>query len=441
MSDDVGAAPAGGGAAVAGAHGSDLGTGAEIAVGDGTPAGGAGAGGAGAGGRAKDGSAKRQTFKEALEQVRAAVNATAGQRDPMRGAGEDGGEDGADEGGDDAPAESAEDREARLGALSSEEREQVEADEAAAESAAAAGDEVLIVDLGPAREGEEPIRIQAEDQQMADHIRSLINRAATHQTSLKIREEAEGFRAQAEEMQYDVQLDPGGFLLANLAKSGAPVQDAAHVAKLLLTRPGVLASIKDWVVALAATPAALDSEAKIMNAERVERRQKVEPQVKRLKFENQNARACVRKAYDVVEALAPATWKPEQQNEFVRDIIRDLNDLQQSEKVRVTNPDRIKGLVERRLARIGVAPRSAKAGRAGAIPGRPGSKTPARTGPSGQELVRTDAARRRAAGPGPGAGSPAARIPKPPAGTKLTGKNNVFDHVRKILPALRRAPT
>ena len=186
-----------------------------------------------------------------------------------------------------------------MAALTPEERETVEAEEAAALT----GDP-LVIDLGAAREGEEPIRIQAEDQQMADHIRGLLNRAATYQTSLKVREEAESFRAQAEEMKYEVQLDPAGFLLRALDQTRDPaakLADATHITKMLLTRPGVLDAVKNWVAALAATPAAMEAEARLANADRIERIEKVKPQVARLKFENQNARACVRKAYDAVE--------------------------------------------------------------------------------------------------------------------------------------------
>ena len=184
--------------------------------------------------------------------------------------------------------------------------------------------------------------------------------------------------------------------------------------------------------------ALLDAEQ--FRADRVERVAKVKPQVDRMKFENTNARQCVRAVYSTVEKIAPADWSREQRDQLAADVTRDLQDLQRSERVSVTDPKRVPKLVESRLSRFGVAPNRGKGGGNGAGAGRPVSKTTDRTGPSGQQLRATDTLRRRAAGPGPGAGSPAAGIPKPPAGTKLTGKDNVFDFIRNRLPALRRAP-
>lgn len=413
----------------------DVGDGGEIEVGGGAPAGGAAAApGGGEGGDGK-GAEKRMTFRDAMAVVRDGIKATKGEADPARAAidGAGGAADGGD-GGDGGEQESAEALEERLAAMTPEDR----AAEETRLSELAASDP-LIIDLGARREGEEPIRIQAADQQMADQIRALQNRAVAYDESIRIRDEAEAYRAQADEMSYGVQLDPAGFLLENLKSSENFTADAMHVARVLLTQPGVLENMKDWVVALAAHPEAIPQEARLANADRVERKTKTEPLVKQRQFENKNARDLVREAYRVVQANVP-DWAPPAYDSFVRDIVRDLQDVQQQENVRVTDPRRVKGLVERRLKAFGVAPGAVRVGAGGGGNGRLTGKPGKPTGPSGQQLVATDTARRRAAGPGPGAGSPAAGIPKPPAGTKLTGKNNVFDFIRERLPALRRAP-
>lgn len=414
---------------------------------------GAGAGaGEGEGGAAaavvvptKEAAPAKPTWKEALDKVRDAIGATKGAADPGRTDGGEGGEGAAAA----EPAETADAREARLSALSPEDRAAAEAVEAEAAAGAGAADDALIIDLGPLREGEEPIRIAAEDQAMADHIRSLKNRAATYDASLRIREEGEAYRAQADEMRYEVRLDPGGFLLESLRTPQGTIRsdDAAHVARILLTQPGVFdapiradgTTLKEWIVALAEHPAALPQEAELAEAARLKRATERKPLVEAMKFENQNARALVRTAYKAVDDFVPEAWTQAQRDQLVADVSRDLQEAQSRERVRVTDPRRVPGFVERRLKAFGVAPR-AKNGTAGVGAGRPETKSSARTGPSGQKLVATDEARRRAAGPGPGAGSPAAGIPKPPAGTKLTGKDNAFDFVRKHLGSLRRAP-
>ena len=411
------AAPAGGGAAAAGAPGgagggADLGTGEEIQIRGGEPG------------------DPRPSFADAFAKVREEIAGVAGVVEGEEAAAGDGV----------LPAETAESREARLEALSPEERAAAEAAEGAADGGGAA-DDVLVVDLGAMREGEEPIRIQAEDQAMADHIRSLVNRAATRDTSMRIREEAESIRAQVDEQKYAVQLDPADFLLRSLGElpPAARTADAVHLAKVLLTQPGVLDQVKGWVGALAAHPEALEAETRLVRSDRIERREKVEPLVKQMQFENLNARQVVRAAYRTVDDTVPDSWTPQQRDRLVADVIRDVQDLQRQERVAVTNPARVAGLVKARLEPFGMAPRGSKPA-AGAGAGRPGSITPGRTGPSGQQLRQTDSARRRAAGPGTGQGSPVAVMPKPPAGTKLTGKDNAFDFIRKHMPALRRAP-
>ncbi len=402
--------------------GGEIGDGSEISVGDG-----AAAAAATETGKAPvpKGTEAKPGWKSAFDKMREQVNATKGQADPMRGD--------AAVAGDDA----GEQLEARLGAMEPAEREAEE--QRLAELAA---NDPLVIDLGPRREGEEPIRIVAADQQMADQIRSLQNRAQSYEASIAIRDEAEGYRAQADEMRYAVQLDPGGFLLNSLKDESGNLRtaDATHIARVLLTQPGVLESMKDWVVALAEHPQAIPQEARLANADRLERQQKVEPFVKQMKFENDNARRCVRAIYTATDKLAPATWSQQQRDQLAGDVTRDLQDLQRSERMSVTDPKRIPKLVESRLQRFGVAPNNGKGGGNGAGAGRQDAKTSRPTGPSGQQLRETDTLRRRAAGPGPGAGSPAAGIPKPPAGTKLTGKGNVFDYVRKNLAGLRRAP-
>lgn len=422
----------------------NLGDGSEI-----EPGGGAGAGGEGAGGAAAGKGADRMSFKSAFDKVREeAAGAGAGA-----GGGEgEGGDGGAGDGGDgDGGAggegegeidvtqfadETPEEREERLAGMSADDRAAYEAAEAE-----------LIVDIGSRRDGEEPIRIQATDKAMADQLRALTARAENRETTLKLREEAEAIRQQADEMQYEVQLDPTGFITKSLGNSPTGLADAVHMVKFLVTRPGVLTaltgdgktSLGAYISLLARTPDAIAQEARIADADSIQRRQQAAPRVAQMKAENQNARACVRAAYTAVDDIVPDEWSDQQRGAVVSDVIRDLQELQQSERVRTTDPARVKKLVQDRLARFGVAPKGAARSNAGGGKGRAGSKTPTPTSPSGRQLVAADGARRRAAGPGPGAGSPAARIPKPPAGTKLTGKNNVFDHVRKMLPALRRA--
>lgn len=437
----------------------------------GAAAGGAGAGaGAGAGGGGIDasqlddggddgegagaaGAAAPRTFKDAMASVRTerGARAAAGGKGPDGSASDDdgeGGEGGAvggDLGGDGGEggeaAETDEAFEARIAELTPEEQE----GERGAREAIANGepDPRLLVELPPLREGEEPIRFLAEDQQLADTIRHLQKQAGATGTAVRIREQAEAIRAQADEERFEVEVDPVSFMQRTMQDP----RDFDALGRFFLTRPGVLDAMKPWLAGLLDAPEAVEHEAELADARMMKRRERVAPMVEARRFENTNARQCVRRAYETIDTLVPATMPEDRRSALVRYVVRDLQERQQGANVRVTDPKLVPGIVKEVLTSLGVATETKRVP-TGAANGRPPAKAGARTGPSGQDLVRLDGARKRATGSGAGAGSPTPTIPKPPKGTMLTrGKDksgkvipSAFDHLRAAIRNIRRAP-
>lgn len=456
---DAGGAGSAGGAGAGGGAGSGAGGGRGAIdaanLGDGGDDGDGEQGGEGAaGGRGKPSNAIRDSIRDlrgARAAERAKAGAGAGKSGDDTGAGEgegDGGEGraGDGEGGDGAGGEAQETDEqfeTRIAALEPE--EQTAEREAREAILNGESDPRLTLEFEPMREGEEPYRVVAEDQAMADHIRHLQRRARAGDTAHAIREQAEAIRAQADELQFEVDVDPVSFM----ARREWSPSDHVALARFLLTQPGVLgakvgnATLGEWVAALAENPDALGAEAERAEAVMIKRREKVEPQVKQRRFENQNARQCVRRAYETVDKLVPKGWTDEQRNRIVDYVIKDLQDVQRNEQVTVTDPKRVPLIVEGVLKAFGVAPGSPPA-RTGAGNGRPTGKGPGRTGPTGKDFVKGGESRRRAAGPGAGAGSPTAQIPPLPKGKE--GESSAdrwkrgFAHVRSAIRTLRRAP-
>lgn len=400
-------------------------------------------GGAG-GAAAPKADAAPRSFKDAMAAVRAelgkgkpAANGDAG----AAGEGGEGGDGAGGEGGEGgAPAETDEAFETRIAELAPEEQTA----ERDARDAVARGepDPRFLVELAPLREGAEPIRFVTESQEDADAIRHLQRRAASGESALRIREQAEAIRAQADEARYQVEVDPASFIAENLTDPA----DASTLARFFLTRPGVLEALnaKGWLTAILGAPEAIEHEGIVADAQMVKRREKVAPLVEARRFENQNARACVRRAYEAIDAAVPADFTDDQRNRIVSYVVRDLQEIQRAENVRVTDPKRVPQIVGEVLKSFGVAP-GAKKAPAGGGNGRGPAKPGARPGPSGQDLRATADARRRAAGPGPGAGSPAAAIPKLGKGkegeTSSERWKRGFDHIRSAIRTLRRSPS
>lgn len=464
-----GAGGGGGNAGAGGGAGGARGAGAIDAanLGDGSDDGDGGDAGAGGGGGARGGSnairdairdfrGSRAAGKDGKDGKGAAGGAGGAGKPGDRGGAGDGGEggdgaggegDGGGEGGDGDGGEAQETDEqfeARIAALEPEEQDaEREAREAILNGEP---DPRLLLEFEPLRDGEEPYRLVAEDQAMADHIRHLQRRARAGDTAHAIREQAEAIRAQADEREYEIDVDPVAFMQSRVKNPS----DFAPFVRFLVTRPGVLgtkvgnATLGEWVAALVENPDALGAEAERADAVMITRREKIAPMVEQRRFENRNARQCVRSAYDTIDKLAPKDWTDETRNKVVDYVIRDLQDLQRQENVTVTDPKRVPKLVEEVLKTFGVAPGRPAARTGAGNNGRPPAKPGGRTGPTGQDFVRNGGARRRAAAPGAGAGSPAAQLPQ--LEKRKAGESSAdymkrgFDKVRGYLKTLRRAP-
>lgn len=384
--------------------------------------------------------AKGNAISSAIEAFRAQRAADKASADADPNDAGDAGDDGGDIGVEELPAETPEEREERLSQLTPEEREAAEIAEAAA---AIPGD--LVVDLGPRRAGEESFKVVAETKADADHLRNLINRAADRDTVLRIREEADDLRAEADELKYVVQLDPSGFVLDQIRTP----DDRVQLARTLFTDPTVFAAMKDWVEALVEHPEALDAERERQESRNIIRQSKVKEHVEMRRFVDRNERSLIRTTHKSLESLLPDHLLSDtgKYNAVFGAIMSQLQYIKQSERVHAIDPKRVPGLIQHHLSIYGVQPRSngTKGSKEGAPPAKPpvGQKPPARQ-PTGVQLKAQSDARRRAAGAGPGAGSPAATMPKLPAakpGTSASDRwKQSFAHIRAHLPSLRKAP-
>jgi hypothetical protein len=164
---------------------------------------------------------------------------------------------------------------------------------------------------------------------------------------------------------------------------------------------------------------------------------------------NQNARALVQAATRSVESLVPEAWTPEMRQQLYRDVLADLRETNRQEVAEAErrglahdgrmDPRRVAGMVQRRLSRIGVAPRSAKP--VSGTPAAAGTTPVAVPGATAETLKAARAAKAAAASAPPGAGSPSATIPKaPPYDPKQPGTaiQQAANHLRRFVSGLRK---
>ena len=267
----------------------------------------------------------------------------------------------------------------------------------------------LTVTIDGAREGES-VQIQVDSVETADRLRQLQRAAMRGNQARAMREQAEQMRNEGEEFRFMVEADPAGVVNEIITQPA----DQAHLAQFLLTRPGVLEQVRSWVEALiSADDVTIGREGKLIEADRLTRRDAVQMQIQEKRELNRNASQLVARAERAIEAFVPEGWTEEQKGLLYTDILGDIRATARAENVRVLDPRRVDGMVQRRLTLLGLAPRVAAPVSDGTPPA---GKPPAvQKRPTPETFKAARGARASAASAPPGVGSPAAQIPKPPA--------------------------
>lgn len=303
----------------------------------------------------------------------------------------------------------------------------------------------LVVVIDGAREGE-TFPIEVSDVETADRLRQLQRAALRGDQARAMREEAAALREEAEEFNYVVEMDPAGVI----AEAIQDPKDQVHLAQYLLTRPGVFAQVEAWLVDLLNDPEkVLPVQAKVIDADRIARRDAVQGEVQAKRALNQNARQLVQAAQRSVDSLVPETWTPEMRQQLYKDVLADLRETNRQEVAEAErrgmthdgrmDPRRVAGMVQRRLSRIGVAPRSNKP--VSGAPAPAGTTPAVIPGATAETLKAARAAKAAAASAPPGAGSPSATPPKaPPYDPSQPGSaiQQAANHLRRFVSGLRK---
>ena len=274
---------------------------------------------------------------------------------------------------------------------------------------------VPLVVTGPGLRGEDgndtPFEIEVSDEQSKQVLETWAKGYVRGEQARAIREEAQGLRDQADEIKFGVEIDPAGFMAAVIQNPN----DKAFLFRSLAVEPGILEAHREWLLGVLDAPDALPTEKALIEAEGIKRREKTQAIVAEKREMSQNAMALVRTANKTIETMAPATYSDDSKEALYQDVLADLRQFARDRNLRTVDPRVIPGLIEKRLARYGVAPRTAPSQSSVSGPAAAGTKPTAPTLPTPETLRKARAAKRAAGSAPPGVGSPVATLPKPPA--------------------------
>lgn len=262
----------------------------------------------------------------------------------------------------------------------------------------------------PGREEGETIPIVVSDRDTAERLNQLVRGFARGEQARAIREDAQRDREEAEEFRYLIQADPIG-VVTDTVRSPVAME---HMAKYLLTRPGMRDKMESFLLKILDDPSTVETEARLVEADRITYRDQVQGQVNHERAVNKNARQVMQRIYHEVERVAPSAWSDESQRQFVEDVTEDVKKYARARNAEQVDPRQVPALVQRRLQLIGVAPRAVAPASTGQGPtGTKGPVVPA--GKTAEQLQADRQARRASASAPTGAGSPTPSPLKVPA--------------------------
>lgn len=277
----------------------------------------------------------------------------------------------------------------------------------AATAAGTEGDAALRASLPAVADGQDPLDIEFGDPESAERVRELSAGYVRGKQARAIYDGAQALRDDAENMTYAVEADPGGFVSSVIQHPA----DMDHLLKYLATRPGVLERNAEYLAGLIEKPDAIEGQSAILEAERIKRRDVVSGQVAIKKEVNANARKIVGTLDTTLDTVMPDGWSADQKAAFREDCLTDIRAFAREKQLRTVDLRVVPGIVQGRLKRYGVSPRSA--GAPAAVPKTP--VVPVAPEVTADALVKARARRAAAGGAPPGAGSPTAAVTKPPA--------------------------
>lgn len=282
-------------------------------------------------------------------------------------------------------------------------------------------DEALVVELPAARPEEEAVPIEVNDPAVAERLRQLVKGYARRQEAERIREEASQLRQEAEEINYAVELDPAGVVEQTLRSPA----DQAHLARYLLTQPGVLERVQEFAMQLLDSPDSLPQLRALAEAERIKRREHVQGEVTKKRELDRNAAQIIKTTTRSIETLVGDSLNDGARETLFHDVLGDLQRYAREQNLRIVDPRIIPGMVQKRLAAYGVAPKAksqppersttpaATPKAPAAAPTPPAAAVPPQK--TGAQFTAARAARRAAAAAPPGVGAPVpSGITKPP---------------------------
>lgn len=344
-----------------------------------------------------------------------------------------------------------------------EARHTAEAEAREAAEAAATPGEALRVKLPGVREGDDEFEIEVGDKETAERLNQLKRGYARREQAEQIRDDAQRVRDEADDIKYAAELDPGEIVLTGLQDA----RDVDHLTRFLFTRAGVLERNRDFLITLLEQPEGLATQAALLDAERVTRREQVKGEIQTKMAFDTNARQLLRTLDKSATSLAPSAMDDDGLALLKRDVRQDMiavvnfqirqyceangiplgRDGRPTQPlpiaVRMLDPRQVPGLIQRRFKLMGVAPRSATSPAANGTPPA-GTKRPAGKVPLTPEALKAArTARAAAASAPPGAGSPVAQVPKAPTydpKQKGSAIQQAAAHARRFMSGLTKAP-
>jgi hypothetical protein len=301
--------------------------------------------------------------------------------------------------------------EATAAAQATETEEEKAAREVAEAAAASETHPELMVTLAPIEDrGEQPISIEAPDQETFQRLNRLQNEAALGR---QVKSERRGIERQFEQLEAvedQIGLDPAGFVLERVAEAVRP-----DVAMHLLFDPGILEAVQERLAAAGVegglagvleNPDAL----RVLRAELKSGRLELREQLRGQADQRRQLRASAQRVAGQIEALIPESIVGEERDRLYSETVRDVSERCRRLGIQKLAAEDVALLVGDRFRQQGIAPAPARAEDGN---GKPAAKPPAPVGRTAAQFQQDQDARRKAAAAAPaGVGAPAAK-PRP----------------------------
>jgi hypothetical protein len=273
----------------------------------------------------------------------------------------------------------------------------------------------------PGRNPHDPdFQIQVDDQETAERLSQLRNAAMRGDQARAALAKAERIAQEAEEYRQVLEMDPAGFVLAELRDAQAKEQ----VLLSLLTDGSIMTeNLREQISIMLGDETTAARIAAEIKAARYERRDQVRETLTLRREVAANAQA-VRQA---IALAAPAALPAEQRQVFIQDAQREVAAYARRQNLQLLNPADVPLILQARIRAWGGDPDAvaaaivARSGRTrGTVEAQPRQSAAPAQRPTGQQLVKASQAKRAGAVVAPaGAGAPPSGPSTPPKGMNV----------------------